>query len=73
MQNCFLQMLAFKQNSNFIWRSNHMSKLRCVSNGFTNGVLNSYHLYINDLYFPHAYASCQNYRMSSGGLMHILL
>ena len=46
MQNCVLRMLAFRQISNFIWRSNHMSKRKLRSSGFANGVLNSYNFII---------------------------
>ncbi len=41
-------MLAFKQHSNFIWRSNHMSKMGALKmrlprrSNFANGLLNSY-------------------------------
>ena len=46
MQNCVLRMLAFRQISSFIWRSNHMSKRKLRSSGFANGVLNSYNFII---------------------------
>ena len=46
MQNCVLRMLAFRQISCFIWRSNHMSKRKLRSSGFANGVLNSYNFII---------------------------
>jgi len=42
MQNCVLRMLAFRQISSFIWRSNLMSKKEASQSGFANGVLNSY-------------------------------
>ena len=35
-------MLAFRQISSFIWRSNLMSKRKPRRGGFANGVLNSY-------------------------------
>ena len=42
MQNCVLRMLAFRQISSFIWRSNLMSKKEASQRRFCEWGLNSY-------------------------------
>ena len=42
MKNCVLRMLAFRQISSFIWRSNHMSKKEASQRRFCEWGLNSY-------------------------------
>ena len=44
-------MLAFRQNSNFIWRGNHMSKIEASKMRFCEWGLNSYNLSIICLLF----------------------
>jgi len=58
MQNCVLRMLAFRQISSFIWRSNHMSKRKLRSSGFANGVLNSYNFIIKKELFVENCSLC---------------
>ena len=42
MENCVLRMLAFRQISSFIWRSNLMSKKEASQRRFCEWGLNSY-------------------------------
>ena len=49
MQNCVLRMLAFRQISSFIWRSNHMSKKEASQRRFCEWGLNSYNNVYNVL------------------------
>ena len=49
MQNCVLRMLAFRQISSFIWRSNLMSKKEASQRRFCEWGLNSYNNVYNVL------------------------
>ena len=49
MQNCVLRMLAFRQISSFIWRSNLMSKKEASQRRFCEWGQNSYNNVYNVL------------------------